>query len=544
LVVGIKERLVLDRKQILSLLIIITIIGSSFFVYFYVLNPKLDQPVFKGGNITEDETWSGAIFVNESIVVPTGVTLTIDPGTRIHFAPCRDYKDQTTVGFAVVGGTVRAIGTADQQIWFTSDAEIPINGDWSGIELYNTNTSVFKYVIVEFSGLGISQFDSKVNISHSIVRWVNAEGIYMERSTPLIEYNLLYGNGYHEIALEQYNYDVEIRNNIFAGGHVPLIIFDSTVTVEGNYFYNYNTSSSPAISVAGTAEANVTGNKFDDFSNDTAILKLMPTSTLITANNDFGNGSIPIPNLDYSDIRNHNLGYTPGDPEDQYMYVFPPEDETRSVVQRIGLGFGFGWAFEYANGYLWKLGSGDLVRIDPTTGANTTFSVDMSKILGPRGLCYDGEFFWTQDHSLLKIVKFKVNTTAVTIYDSFDIPENTTGARQSLCTDGTYLYVPNRDGNKMFELFKNGTLHREISMPLDLVGPITWNGTHFWTGNGNYLFAFTKDGTVVGKVYDVARGISGITWDGTYLWGLYKTCELWNDAKMFQIEILDDSTLN
>ncbi len=537
--------LILDRKQVLSILIIIAILGASAFTCFYILSPETeDQPVFKGGTILQDETWSGSIFVNASIVVPTGVTLTILPGTRIMFAPSRDYKDQRTVGFAVVGGTVRAIGTPEQQIWFTSDTETPINGDWSGIELYNTNTTVFKYVIVEFSGLGISQFDSKANISHSIVRWVNAEGIYMERSSPVIEYNLLYGNGYHEIALEQYNYDVQIRNNIFAGGHVPLIIFDSSVTVEGNYFYNYNTSASPAVSIAGTAEANVTGNKFDGFNNDTAILKLMPMSILVTANNDFGNGSVPIPVLDYLDVRNYVLGYTPGDPEDKYMYVYPSEDETRRVVNRIGLGFGFGWAFEYANGFLWKLGSGELVRIDSITGTNTTFSVDTSKILGPRGLCYDGEYFWTQDHSLLKIVKFKVNATAVTIYDSFDIPENETGARQSLSTDGTYLYVPNRAGNKMFELFKNGTINREISMPLDLVGPITWNGTHFWTGTGNHLFAFTKDGIVEGKVYDVARGISGITWDGTYLWGLYKTCELWNDAKMFQIEILDDSSFN
>ena len=542
---GFKKWLFMDRKQILSLLVIIAIIGSSFLVYFYVLNtgPE-DQPVFKGGTILQDETWSGAIFVNESVLVPSGVTLTINPGTRIMFAPSRDYKDQRTFGLAVVGGTIHAVGTPEQQIWFTSDSETPINGDWNGIELYNTNTSVFKYVIVEFSGLGISQFDSKANISHSIVRWVNAEGIYMERSSPVIEYNLLYGNGYHEIALEQYNYDVQIRNNIFAGGHVPFIVFDSTVTVEGNYFYNYNTSTSPAISVAGTAEANVTGNKFDGFNNDTAILKLQPISVLIAANNDFGNGSVTIPTLDFSDIKNYDLGYTPGDPEDQYMYVFPAEDETRRVVDRIGLGFGFGWAFEYANGYLWKLGSGELVRIDPITGTNTTFTVDTNKILGPRGLCFDGEYFWTQDHSLLKIVKFKVNATAVTIYDSFDIPENETGARQSLSTDGTYLYIPNREGNKMFELFKNGTINREISMPLDLVGPITWNGTHFWTGTGNYLFAFTKDGVVEGKVYDVARGISGITWDGTYLWGLYKTCELWNDAKMFKIEILNDSTLN
>jgi hypothetical protein len=336
---------------------------------------------------------------------------------------------------------------------------------------------------------------------------------------------------------------VIIRNNIFAGGHVPFIVFDSTVTVEGNYFYNYNASTKPAVSVAGAAYANVTGNKFDGFNNDTAILKLQPTSTLVKSNNDFGNGSIAIPDLDFADLKTYDLGYTPGDTEDQYMYVFPGADETRSVVKRIGTGLGFGWAFEYANGYLWKMGTGDLVRIDPLTGNYTTFTVDTTQILGPRGLCYDGEYFWTQDHSLLKIVKFKVNATAVTIYDSFDIPENETGARQSLSTDGTYLYIPNREGNKMFELFKNGTINREIAMPLDLVGPITWNGTHFWTGNGNHLFAFTKDGIVEGKVYDVARGVSGITWDGTYLWGLYKTCELWNDGKMFQIEILNDSTL-
>jgi hypothetical protein len=535
----------LDRKQVLSIMIIIAILGASLSVYMYFLAPQAeDQPIFKGGTILQDETWYGSIFVNESIIVPTGVTLTINPGARIMFAPNRDYRNQGTLGFTIAGGTVKAIGSPEQQIWFTSDSEAPINGDWSGIEIHNTNTSVFKYVIVEFSELGISQFDSRANISHSIVRWVNKEGIYMERSSPVIEYNLLYGNGYHEIALEQYNYDVRIQNNIFAGGHVPLIIFDSTVTVEGNYFHEYDTPSSPAVSVAGTSEANVTGNKFDGFNNDTAVLKLNPSSILITANNDFGNGTVVIPVLDFADVKNYELGYIPGDPEDQYLYVFPAQDETRRVLNRIGAGLGFGWAFEYANGSLWKLETGNLVRIDPVAGTNTTFSVDTSKILGPRGLCYDGEYFWTQDHSLLKIVKFKVNSTAVTVYDSFDIPENTTGARQSLATDGTYLYIPNRSGNKMFELFKNGTINREIDMPgMDLVGPITWNGTHFWTGDGQYLFAFTKNGVVEGRVYDVARGVSGITWDGTCLWGLYKTCELWNDAKMFQIEILDDSSL-
>jgi hypothetical protein len=34
------------------------------------------------------------------------------------------------------------------------------------------------------------------------------------------------------------------------------------------------------------------------------------------------------------------LGYTPGDPDDQYMYIYPDLDETRKVVNKIGEGLG------------------------------------------------------------------------------------------------------------------------------------------------------------------------------------------------------------
>ena len=551
-------------RIIVGALIISIIVISSIVLYLNLINSGLittntttttkstttstttttpESPIFKGGTLTQNETWSGSIFVNNSILVPIGITLTIEPGTRVMFQPNRGYKTVKSVGLTVAGGTVLATGAPTQQIWFTSDADTPINGDWGGIELHNTNTSIFKYVIIEFAGLGIAQFDSNVTISHSIVRWVNLEGIYMERSSPIIEYNLVYQNGYHEIALEQYNHDVVIRNNIFAGGHVPFIVFDSSVTVEGNYFYNYNTSTSPAVSVAGGGNATVIGNRFDGFNNDTAILKLQETAILVKSGNDFGNGSVPIPVLGFPDSKNYDLGYTPGDPEDQFMYVYATQDETRRVVNRIGAGLGFGWAFEYANGYLWKLETGNLVQIDPVLGNSTNYPINSTQMLGPRGLCYDGEYFWAQDHSLLRIVKFKVNESGVVICDSFPIPESETGGRQCIATDGTYLYLPDRTGSYLFEIHKNGTVNRKIYVGLDLVGPFTWNGTHFWASQGTTMIAWTKDGQVVGKIYDVAAGCSGLTWDGNYLWGVYKTCELWDDAKMFQIEILDDSLI-
>jgi len=164
--------------------------------------------------------------------------------------------------------------------------------------------------------------------------------------------------------------------------------------------------------------------------------------------------------------------------------------------------------------------------------------------MGPRGLCFDGEFFWVQDQTLLKIVKFKLNNSDVIVYDSFSIPESGTGGRNGLATDGVYLYIADSSGTSLYELYKNGTIHSKILVgKIDLVGPFTWNGTHFWSSNGNRFLAWTKEGEVVGQIYDVAVGCSGLTWDGTYLWGLYKTCEIWNDAKIFQIEIINDSLI-
>ena len=532
-----------DKKKLGVLIIIAIVIGFSLsFSFLLIPKDNREEPVFKGGSLTQDETWSGSIFVNERVIIPTNITLTILPGTEILCKPNRDYRSTETVGFTISGGTIIAIGTADQQIWFTVDHENPINGDWGGIELYHSNNSIFKYVIMEYAGLGIAQFYSKANVSHSIVRWVNLEGIYMEHSSPLIEYNLLYQNGYHEIALEQYNYDVIIRNNIFAGGHVPFITIDSNVTLEGNYFHNYNSTDTIAIQVAGYSNATITANKFDGFTFDTAFKELVVMASIVNSSNDLGNGTVPIPDLDFEDLKHQDLGYTPGDPEDQWIYVYPAEDETRRVLTNIGTGLGFGWALEYAYGYVWKMETGNLIQIDPILGNYTKFPVNSSQVLGPRGLCFDGEFFWVQDQSLSKIVKMKFNGTDVIINNSFIIPESEKGGRSGLATDGTFLYLANMEGTILHELYKNGTIRQNVSIgAIDLVGPFTWNGTHFWSSNGNRMIAWTKAGVVVGQIYDVAAGCSGLTWDGTNLWGLYKTCELWNDAKIFQIEILDDS---
>lgn len=522
--------------------------------------PEIVSNTTRGGMITADEVWSGEILVTKYVTIPTGVTLTIEPGTVVKFKHYRGYKDlDRKVGITVEGGTLRAIGTPEKQIWFTSDAPDPINGDWWGINLMNTEDSEFNYVIVEFGEMGIEQFDSSVSVTNSIIRWSNAEGLYAERSRPVFVNNTLYENGYHEIALEQYNESVQILNNIFRNGeglHWAIHHEKSSSVIKGNCFSGYVDE---FVITAGMESAIVVkDNKFVNLSGRAAEnpISVYDGSTAEIEHNDFESDNITIdsPVFDYQDKRNHELGYIPGNKEDRYLYIYP-DDETRRTVKRIGEGLGFGWSLVCAEGYLWRfsIGSGligkgqDFIRIDPETEEVTSFGTD--EIMNPRGLAYDGEFFYVNDFSLLKIFKFKLKEDAaagdfIEVVDSFDIPEKEFGGTMGLTADASFLYLRSRDGSKLYKLDKTGKLIGEIYFENPGVGnALVWTGEYFWTAGGceKGLGKWTKDGELVGEIYPPAKDTWALAYDGKYLWSIQRTCEAWDDPKIYQIEILDDS---
>ncbi|MHA1196323.1 MAG: right-handed parallel beta-helix repeat-containing protein [Promethearchaeota archaeon] len=539
-----------SRKKIIIIMILIISIITPITLILILSNNFNQNPNVRyvGGTLTKDETWSGFIHVSDNVNVPQGITLTILPGTFIEFEHYRGYKENKKIGLSINGGTIKAIGTPEKQIWFTSDAEDPINGDWGGISCSNTNNSVFQYVIVEFAIIGIEQFDSAVNVTHSIIRWVNTEGLYAEMSKPFFEYNLIYGNTYHEIALEQYNHDVIIRNNIFGGGHFGIHSEATNVTIEGNFFVNY---SSFAITAGQYSNLIIEHNKFK---NITIIFGLDHTTTNITLGNDLTgtNNSIPIPQLDFPNSTRVSLNYIPGDPEDKYLYVYPAIDETREIINRLENETTFGWSLTYANGSLWRfdhrsneIGSQqDFIKINITTGKR--FKIGNNILVNPRGLTYDGHYFWVNDFTLLKIFKFKINSSNfIEILDSFDIPHKEKGGLMGLATDGTFLYLPSRDGSILYKVNKSGSLIDEISITNGFIaGSITWTGEYFWSCAGLYLVKLTPDGTIIGKIYPPAWETIGLAWDGTYLWTVQKTCELWFDGKVFQINILNDQVID
>ena len=79
-------------------------------------------------------------------------------------------------------------------------------------------------------------------------------------------------------------------------------------------------------------------------------------------------------------------------------------------------------------------------------------------------------------------------------------------------------------------------------MPHASPGPLLWTGNYFWTiGGPRGLVKLSKDWKVFGSIYPPAEGVWAMAWDGKYLWCLMRTSEMWDDPKIYKVEILDDS---
>jgi hypothetical protein len=112
------------------------------------------------GTISSNTTWSGAIFVTNSITVSNNATLTIQPGTTVAFA---DGKSLTVNA----GAKIIADGTSTQTIKFTSNSHPPARAKWGNIVIYSTD-NVFDYCTVEYGNQSIKILNGGATISNCI----------------------------------------------------------------------------------------------------------------------------------------------------------------------------------------------------------------------------------------------------------------------------------------------------------------------------------------------------------------------------------------
>ena len=149
------------------------------------------------GPIEQDTTWAvdgSPIVLIGQVVVAADVTLTIDPGVEVR---------GTAGSSLVVEGAMRAVGTQQQRIIFTSDSG---QHDWSGIHLTTSaqssqGSSALRYVTIERATRGI-----KWDLTHSGTEFTD---------------NQLDGN---EVALVFDNPvdGTEVRRTVFTNNHIAV----------------------------------------------------------------------------------------------------------------------------------------------------------------------------------------------------------------------------------------------------------------------------------------------------------------------------------
>lgn len=104
---------------------------NKFFIFLLVCFPfscfanitlTEDDKRIKYGKLNSDQTWQGDIYLVSDVIVPEGITLTIEPGTKLYFAEydiAESGEDplQTEI---IVKGKVNAKSTKENPILVTS----------------------------------------------------------------------------------------------------------------------------------------------------------------------------------------------------------------------------------------------------------------------------------------------------------------------------------------------------------------------------------------------------------------------------------------
>lgn len=113
-----------------------------------------------GHQLQSDERWSGTVHLTGDIVIPMGISLTIDPGTTIYVTTQQpDWDSGFTKNKVDIycKGTLIAIGTPMQRITFISDSSAPNRMSWRGIG-FSGDAMTLKYCTVACAEYGVFNF--------------------------------------------------------------------------------------------------------------------------------------------------------------------------------------------------------------------------------------------------------------------------------------------------------------------------------------------------------------------------------------------------
>ncbi|HNT24562.1 MAG TPA: carboxypeptidase-like regulatory domain-containing protein [Anaerolineales bacterium] len=217
---------------LLSLIVLTGLLGSSLPAQ---ATPQACTPGPHGGTLIADETWcAGNPHIIGVVIVPAGITLTLEPGTVVKGSdPLSDLRILT-------GGHLEALGTPTQPITLTSVTDSGPN-QWNGLN-FRGGTGDLDYVTVRYGG-SLSPYSGMAgNVS-----LLDVQGVVSIQHSRILDVGNLAGNTVH--GLNVTNSHLELSDTFFSGNATqsgvgiepdgyPMGIFgpSSVVTMTGNTF--------------------------------------------------------------------------------------------------------------------------------------------------------------------------------------------------------------------------------------------------------------------------------------------------------------------
>ena len=189
--------------------------------------------------LTADETWRGEVRVVGSVVVPRGITLSIEPGTVVRFARIDVDGDGIGDSELYVEGSLVAEGAPGRPIVFTSAEKEPSPRDWKYLFVNLSRRTVLSRCVSEYAFSGVQIHFSRATVTNCLfrrcvdgLRFSTAEGVfsrnrmtenvygvrYEERgSTAVLEGNDITGNRVGVFCVMESTGKATIRNNRIHG---------------------------------------------------------------------------------------------------------------------------------------------------------------------------------------------------------------------------------------------------------------------------------------------------------------------------------------
>ena len=186
-------------------------------------------------NLIEDTVWEGVVEISGVVTIPSGVTLTIKPATRVRFEPTQERLYGSGNGL-VIQGTLRAIGSETEKIIFTSASEQPRKGDWNDIFFLvsEDQDNILDHCVIEYANIGVHGHFTKVTIKNCQLT-NNWRAFQIKETVALITDNLIRDNQY---GIRFRDSEIELRGNELLNMYSGIETFRSKVKIFNNTVRN------------------------------------------------------------------------------------------------------------------------------------------------------------------------------------------------------------------------------------------------------------------------------------------------------------------